>query len=153
MSPAFQQVVIAKWLPVLQEYDLVKTRCSVHFPTVQALLSAYHVTKRDLYKYHARWVAAGRNPRALLPHKRVPRVRTRRTPNPIERAFIKAYRQLGCPSYELVLLFKPYYGTATPSARTIDRIKARYPLNPEQTVRIKRYEKRYPGELGHMDSY
>ena len=66
---------------------------------------------------------------------------------------MKAYRHLGAPSYEIVLLFRPYYGTATPSVRTIDRIKQRYPLNPTQKTKIKRYEKSYPGELGHMDAY
>jgi transposase InsO family protein len=153
MSPAYKQVVIAKWLPLVQEYERVKSRTSPHFQQVQQLLSAYHVTKRDLYKYYERWVASGRKDDALLPHKRGPRVRTRRTPKPIERQIMKAYRNLGAPSYELVMLFKPYYGDRCPSARTIDRIKARYPLNPEQKEKIKRYEKRYPGELGHIDTY
>lgn len=153
MAPALQQVVISKWLPILQEYELVKAGRSAHFRTVRAVLSAFHVHKRDLYKYYRRWVASGRRPQALLPHKRGPRIRTRRTPKPIERAIMKAYRHLGAPSYELVFLFRPYYGLATPSARTIDRIKARYPLNPVQKAQIKRYEKRYPGELGHVDAY
>ena len=72
---------------------------------------------------------------------------------PIERNIMKAYRKLGSPSYEIVELFKPYYGSKTPSQRTVDRIKARYPLNEKQKKQIKRYEKRYPGELGHVDSY
>jgi len=50
-------------------------------------------------------------------------------------------------------MFKPYYGDQTPSPRTVDRIKARYPLNEKQKKQIKRYEKRYPGELGHVDAY
>jgi hypothetical protein len=153
MSPSVERLVVARWLPLVQEYEKVKAKSSLHFKRVQDLMSAYHVNKRDLYKYHSRWVAAGRKTEALLPHKRGPRIRTRRTPKPIERQMMKAYRHLGCPSYELVLLFRPYYGDRCPCARTVDRIKARYPLNPEQKAKIKRYEKKYPGELGHMDTY
>ena len=153
MSPSIKKAIISKWLPIVQEYDLIKQKRSRNFKTVKALLSAHHVNKRFMYKYYRRWIASGRKPETLLPQKRGPRIRTRRTPKPIERQIMKAYRQLGAPSYELVLLFKPYYGTQTPSARTIDRIKARYPLPPEHKEKIKRYEKRYPGELGHLDSY
>jgi hypothetical protein len=153
MSPLEKQLSVSKWLPIVTEYDLLKSKKSQSFKTVLALLSAYHVTKRDLYKYHKRWVASGRKPQSLIQEKRGPRFKTRRTPKPIERQIIKAYRRLGAPSYEMVLLFKPYYGLSTPSARTIDRIKARYPLNPAEKEKIKRYEKKYPGELGHLDSY
>lgn len=153
MTVSHQKAVVSRWLPLVQEYERVIARTSTHFKRVADLLSAYHVTKRDLYKYHARWVASGRKDDALLPQKRGPRVRTRRIPKPIERQIMKAYRNLGAPSYELVMLFKPYYGDRCPCARTIDRIKARYPLNPEQKEKIRRYEKKYPGELGHIDSY
>ena len=33
----------------------------------------------------------------------------------------------------------------------MDRIKARYPLNPQDKKIIKRYEKKTPGELAHID--
>ena len=153
MKSYTEQVVIKKWLPLMEEYDRVKAKKSKHFKRVAELLSAYHVTKRDLYKYHRRWVASGRKKEALLPQKRGPYRRTRRTPKPIERSIMKAYRKIGCNSYEMVLLFKPYYGTKTPCARTIDRIKKRYPLNKPQKEKIKRYERSYPGELGHTDLY
>ncbi len=153
MSPFVERLVVARWLPMVQEYERVKAKTSPHFKHVKDLVSAYHVNKKDLYKYHARWVASGRKAESLMPRKRGPRVRTRRTPKPIERQMMKAYRNLGCPSYEIVMLFKPYYGDRCPSARTVDRIKARYPLNPAQKEKIKRYEKKYPGELGHVDAY
>lgn len=50
-----------------------------------------------------------------------------------------------------MLLFKPYYLDKTPSSATMDRIKARYPLNQAQKKIIKRYEKQTPGELAHID--
>jgi hypothetical protein len=33
----------------------------------------------------------------------------------------------------------------------MDRVKARYPLNQSQKKIIKRYEKKAPGELAHID--
>jgi hypothetical protein len=33
----------------------------------------------------------------------------------------------------------------------MDQIKARYPLNPAQKKVVKRYEKKVPGELAHID--
>lgn len=153
MTKYTKTLVVKKWLPLLEEYEKVRIKQSKHFKHVKDLLSAYHVTKRDLYKYYYRWIESGKNIEAVLPQKRGPRYKTRRTLKPIERNIMKAYRRLGSPSYELVELFKPYYLDKTPSARTIDRIKARYPLNDKQKNLIKRYEKMYPGELGHMDTY
>jgi len=153
MTQYTRNVIIKKWLPLLEEYEKIKNKQSRHFKSVKDLLSAYHVNKRDLYKYYKRWIASGKKIESVLPQKRGPRYKSRRTLKPIERNIMKAYRKLGAPSYELVLLFKPYYLDKTPSSRTIDRIKARYPLNEKQKKEIKRYEKRYPGELGHLDTY
>ncbi len=61
------------------------------------------------------------------------------------------YRRFGSNRYELVDLFKPYYLDKTPSPATMDRIKVRYPLNEHDKKIIKRYEKKAPGELAHID--
>ena len=153
MEKYTKQVIIKKWLPLLHEYEKVKTKQNPHFKRVKDLVAAYHVTKKDVYKYYRRWIVSGKKDESILPQKRGPRYKTRRTLKPIERNIMKAYRKLGAPSYELALLFKPYYLDQTPSSRTIDRIKARYPLNEKQKKIIRRYEKRYPGELGHIDTY
>jgi hypothetical protein len=78
---------------------------------------------------------------ALLSKKRGARPGSRRTPKDIERNIVKAYRQFGSNRYELVLLFKPYYLDKTPSPATMDRIKARYPLNEKEKMIIKRFLK------------
>ena len=153
MSPYTKKLFTHKWQTILEEYEKVKCKESKHFKKVKDLLSAYRASKRDLYKYYHRWVAGNREIESIFPRKRGPRYKTRRTLKPIERNIMKAYRRLGSPSYEIVEMFKPYYGNLTPSIRTVDRIKARYPLNEKQKKLIKRYEKRYPGELGHVDSY
>jgi len=154
MTRYTKNVIIKKWIPVLQEYEkITKKHPNRHFKKVKDLVSAYHINKKDLRKYYIRWIESGKNIEAVIPQKRGPRYKSRRTLKSIERNIMKAYRRLGAPSYELVLIFKPYYLEKTPSARTIDRIKARYPLNEKQKEKIKRYEKRYPGELGHIDTY
>ncbi|TAN61274.1 transposase [bacterium] len=51
----------------------------------------------------------------------------------------------------LSISLKPYYLDKTPSSATMDRIKARYPLNESQKKIIKRSERQAPGELAHID--
>ena len=153
MTKYTKKVIVRHWLPILEEYEKIKRKESEHFRRVQDLLSAYHIHKKELYKRYRRWIDSGKKDESLLPQKRGPRFKSRRTLKPIERNIMKAYRRLGAPSYELCLMFKPYYLNNTPSSRTIDRIKKRYPLNEAQKKKIKRYEKRYPGELGHVDGY
>lgn len=153
MSPYTKKLFIKKWQPILEEYEKVKAKKSSHFRKVKDLFDAHQVARKEFYKHYHQWIKADRNFDAILPQKRGPKYVTRRTLKPIERNIMKAYRKLGAPSYEIVELFKPYYGDKTPSSRTIDRIKKRYPLNETQKKKIKRYEKRYPGELGHVDTY
>lgn len=88
---------------------------------------------------------------SLLQSKRGAKPGSRRTPKEIERNIIKVYRRFGSNRYEVALLFKPYYLDKTPSPATMDKIKARYPLNESQKKVIKRYEKQAPGELAHIN--
>lgn len=145
------QIVLKRWIPILQEYELVKQKRSLKFKRCKDLYSIYHISPKECLRYYRRWVASGRNPEGILPQKRGARPGSRRTPKEIERNIIKAYRRFGSNRYELVLLFKPYYLDKTPSAATMDRIKARYPLNESDKKIIKRYEKQAPGELAHID--
>ena len=72
-----------------------------------------------------------------MPQKRGAKPGSRRTPKPMERNIIEAYRRFGSNRYELVELFKSYHLDKTPSPATMDRIKARYPLNPSEKKIIK----------------
>lgn len=147
-----QQVVIKRWLPILKEYE--KTRAKVvprAFRFVKDLCEAHHISPKELRRYHQRWIEAEKDPVSLLPQRRGPKPGTRRTPKEVERNIIKAYRRFGSNRYELVEIFKPYYLDKTPSPATMDRIKARYPLRPAEKKVIKRYEKKAPGEMAHID--
>lgn len=145
-------VVLKRWLPILKEYERTKSKVTPRpFKYVKNICEAHHISSKDISRYYHKWIASGRKPESLLPDKRGPKPGSRRTPKEIERNILKAYRRFGSNRYELVELFKPYYLDKTPASATMDRIKARYPLNPESKKIIKRYEKKMPGELAHID--
>lgn len=146
------QVIVKRWIPILKEYERTKAKVEPRaFRFIKDLCEAHHISRKELGRYHRKWVEGGRTEEALLPKRRGARPGSRRTPKEVERNIMKAYRRFGSNRYELVLLFKPYYLDKTPSAATMDRIKGRYPLNETQKKIIKRYEKQAPGELAHID--
>lgn len=146
------QVVLKRWIPILKEYERTKAKVNPRlFKFVKNLCEAHHISTKELRRYYAKWIEGNKTEESLLPKKRGARPGSRRTPKEIERNIVKAYRRFGSDRYELVLLFKPYYLDKTPAPATMDRIKARYPLNESQKKIIKRYEKQAPGELAHID--
>jgi len=146
------QIIVKRWIPILEEYERTKAKVEPRpFKFVKNLCEAHQISKKELHRYYRKWLEGNRAPESLLPNKRGAKPGSRRTPKEIERNIVKAYRQFGSNRYELVLLFKPYYLDKTPSSATMDRIKARYPLNQSAKKIIKRYEKRTPGELAHID--
>ena len=145
-------VIVKRWIPILEEYERTKAKVTPRpFKFVKDLCEAHHISKKELSRYYHKWVEGGKTQESLLPEKRGAKPGSRRTPKPIERNIVKAYRRFGSNRYELVLLFKPYYLDKTPSSVTMDRIKARYPLNETAKKVIRRYEKKAPGELAHID--
>ena len=148
----FEQSITKRWIPILSEYEKVKNKVSPRtFRFVKDIYEAHHTSKKEILRYYRKWLEGGKKPEALFPQKRGPKPGSRRTPKDIERNIVKAYRRFGSNRYELVLLFKPYYLDKTPSPATMDRIKARYPLNQHDKKIIKRYEKQAPGELAYID--
>ena len=144
--------LVNRWKSVLQEYEKTISKVTPRsFKFVKDLCKAHYISNKELRRYYCKWIEGNKSDESFLPKKRGARPGSRRTPKEIERNIIKAYRRFGSNRYELVLLFKPYYLDKTPSPATMDRIKARYPLNESQKKIIKRYEKQTPGELAHVD--
>ena len=147
-----QIIIVKRWIPILKEYERTKAKVSPRpFRYVKDLCEGHHISKKELCRYYRKWVEGGKTSESLLPATRGAKPGSRRIAKPIERNIIKAYRRFGSNRYELVLLFKPYYLDKTPSSATMDRIKARYPLNESAKKIIRRYEKQCPGELAHID--
>jgi len=145
--------ILKHWGKILEDYQQVKKKEHKYFTTCKELYDFYGTSAKMVAKYYQRFVSANGSLDSLLPYKRGAKIGTNRTPKNVERNIIKAYRKLGLNRYELVELFRPYYLDHTPSPVTVYRITRKYPLNPKEKAIIKRYEKKYPGELGHIDTY
>lgn len=155
MTKTIQNYIIKHWGKVLEDYELVKRGHHPHFKTVKELCECYRVSRKQIHKYRNRYLDSGENVKALLPRKRGPNTWGKRTPKAIERNVVSAYRKLGLNRYELVELFEPVYKHKTPKASTMYLIVKRYQrgLRKKEKEIIKRYEKKYPGELGHIDCF
>jgi len=146
------QIILKRWEPILEDYEeTIQKKRGRKFRYVKDLCAVHRISNKELRRYYRKWLEGNKHDESLLPAKRGAKPGSRRTPKDIERNIMKAYRRFGSNRYELVLLFKPYYLDKTPSPITMDRIKKRYPLNASDKKIIKRYEKKTPGELAHID--
>jgi transposase InsO family protein len=152
MNNSTISAITAKWLTILRDYEKIKAgNCSV-FQTVNQLCQAHHVHRKDIRKYYERWIKSGKDQSALLPQKRGPKAgKYKLLTKQEERIIIKIHRRLGANEFEIFHLLKNKF-SVHPSVSTIYRTFKRYPLNKARKAKIKRYVKRYPGELLHADT-
>ena len=149
-----------KWYLVVTEYERVKAKKSDCFQKVEHICEAYQVQRKDIRKYYLRWVNGGRKREALLPQNRGPKPGSLKIlTKDEEREILQMNRRLGSNEFEIYELIKQHriekgdHGFKVhPSVSTIYRTFKRYPLNKKRKEKIKRYEKRYPGELLHADT-
>ena len=152
MTKTIKSALTSKWLLVVQEYELVKQKKSKNFTKVQQICSSFKVHRKDIRKYYERWIKSGKNTDALLPQKRGPKPGTLKLLNKDEeRTIISIHRKLAANEFEIYYLIKGYF-RVHPSVSTIYRTLKRYPLNRKRIQKIKRYEKKYPGEQAHSDT-
>ena len=153
MTASTARAVTSRWLTILEEYEKVKAGQSYLFATVNDLCDAHHVHRKDIRKYYERWIKSGKDRSALLPQKRGPRPgKYKRLSKEQERIVLKIHRRLGANEFEIFEMLKGRF-LVHPSVSTIYRTFKRYPVNTMRKVPIKRYVKRYPGELLHADTY
>ena len=155
MTKHIQDHINKHWKRILEDYELVKASKHTYFKTCKELYDFYQTSAKQVLKYRNKYISLGNDVKAFLPDKRGPKNGSNRTPKHMERNIISAYRKLGYNRYELVELFEPIYKHKTPAASTMYLIVKRYQrgLRAKEKEAIKRYEKKYPGELGHIDSY
>jgi len=100
-----------------------------------------------------RWIKSGKDPNSLLPQKRGPKPgQLKILSKDEERTIIKIRRRFQANEFEIYHFVKGRF-KIDPSVSTIYRTFKRYPLNEKRKQYIKRYEKQYPGELLHSDTY
>jgi len=153
MKRSEQQLMTSKWLLVVKEYELIRLKQSTNFRTVEQLCEVFKVHRKDIRKYYERWVKSGKKDESLLPQKRGPRPgQLKVLSKDEERSIIKIRRRLQANEFEIFHMIEGKF-KVHPSVSTIYRTFKRYPLNEPRKKAIKRYVKRYPGELLHADTY
>ncbi len=155
MQKSIKLSITSKWITILYEYEAVKENKSKYFRTVSEICEAYKVNRRDIRRYYERWIHSGKHRDSLLPQKRGPKPGTMKLlTKEEERTIIKLNRKLQINEFEIYYLIEENRQFKVhPSVSTIYRTLKRYPLNKTRIKKIKRYEKKYPGEQLHADNH
>lgn len=153
MTKTEKQIMTNKWSLIVDHYEKIKQKKNASFKTVDELCEAFQVHRKDIRKYYERWAKAGKDPEALLPKKRGPKPgQLKILSKEEERIIVKIHRRLNANEFEIYHLIEGHFDVH-PSVSTIYRTLKLYPLNEKRKKAIKRYEKKYPGELLHADTY
>jgi len=153
MTKTEKQIMTNKWSLIVDHYEKIKQRKNDSFKTVDELCEAFQVHRKDIRKYYERWAKSGKDPEALLPKKRGPKPgQLKILSKEEERIIVKIHRRLNANEFEIYHLIEGHFDVH-PSVSTIYRTLKLYPLNEKRKKAIKRYEKKYPGELIHGDTY
>ena len=146
--------LMQKWRFLISEYELVKAKRHPQFRYLQDFY-AFHGTSRQTFaKYYNRFCQT-RSYDALLPRKRGPKWKTRRTLPYIEQKVLEQRRK-GINRYEIYAILQPILKAHTPSPSTIYAISKRHGLNrlkPAMKQAKRTIIKTRAGELGHLDCH
>ena len=143
-----------KWRFLIAEYNLVKAKKHPKFRFVQDFYVFHGVSRQTFAKYHNRHLASG-DPADLLPARRGPRWKSRRTLPFIEQLVLEQRRK-GVNRYETYAILLPKLGDRTPKPSTIYAISERHGLNrltPPMRQSKRKIIKTRAGELGHLDCH
>jgi len=145
---------IIRWKHLISEYDLVKSGNHPKYRFVTEFYKSHNLTRQNFIKYYNRYVNS-RNEHCLLPQKRGPKYKTRRTPSFIEDKVI-TLRKEGLNRYEIYHILKLDLKKFTPATSTIYSILKRNGVNrlrPKMVRNKRQIIKSRMGELGHIDCH
>jgi hypothetical protein len=111
---------LQKYRFLIKEYELVKSGRHPRFRFVNDFYSFHHTDRRSFLKYYGRYKQSGRE-EDLLPRKRGPKFKTRRTIPFIEQKILEL-RALGNGRYEIHRMLKGRLKGYTPTPSTIYNI-------------------------------
>jgi len=147
---------IQKFQFLINEYELVKAKKHPVFKLAKEFYKHHGTCPQTFSKYYARYLQGNREDMSsLLPQKRGPRFKTRRTPSEIEQ-LVLVEREKGCNKYEINFVLKSILQDKTPSPSTIYNICKRYGkhmLNVKMKEEKRRIIKEKAGELAHIDCH
>ena len=146
---------LQKYQFLIEHYEAIKNKTHPKFKFVKDFYKQTGTCPQTFLKYYARYKQSGGDISALLPGKRGPRFKTRRTPKEIEVLVLKE-RENGCNRFEINSILKPKLKDKTPSPSTIYQILKRYGKNkirPKMKENKVRIMKTKGGELAHIDCH
>lgn len=145
---------IQKFQFLMREYELIKEKKHPQFKFLEDFYRANGTDRRIFLKYYNRYKLSG-NKKDLLPQKRGPKWKTRRTLPFIEQKVLDL-REKGNNRYEIVSILKPKLKKFTPSPSGIYNILKRHNKNrltEPMKLSKRKIIKEKAGELGHVDSH
>lgn len=146
---------IQKYQFLIEEYEQVKSKEHPTFKYVKDFYSHHGTCPQTFLKYYGRYKNSDSDPESLLPGKRGPKYKTRRTPKEIE-DLVLIERAKGCNKYEINSILKAKLKDNAPSPSSIYNILKRYgknKLNIKMKEEKQRIIKEKAGELGHIDCH
>lgn len=145
---------IKYWIHLISEYEQIKNKTHPRFRFVTDLYKAYGLKRQNFIKYYNRFKQKQSN-EALLPQKRGPKYKLKRTPLFIENKVVEL-RNNGLNRYEIAVITRDKYKKFAPSASTIYNIFKRHNLSrlkPRMKENKRRIIKQSAGELAHIDCH
>ncbi len=140
------------WL--CSEYELVKSKQHTHYAFVTEFYNAHNIKRQNFIKFYNRYKQSG-NGFDLLPQKRGPRYKSRRTLVFIENKVLDL-RKNGLNRFEIHADLQEVLKSSTPCPSTIYNICRRYGLNkmtPKKQEKKRKIIKERAGQLGHIDCH
>jgi hypothetical protein len=147
-----ERTTIEHRLFLIKEVNLIKHKAHPRYRFLEEFYKVHGLNRQSFIKFYNRYTIENQES-ALLPQKRGPRYKTRRTSLNIEKEVI-ALRQLGNNRYEIHQLLKQKFKQASPSPSTIYRIFKRYgyhQLTQPMKQSHQKIIKEKAGDLGHID--
>jgi transposase InsO family protein len=142
---------LQKWRFLIAEYEAIREGRSTQFASVGEFYRHNGTCSQTFRKYYNRYLHSGSED-DLLPQRRGPRWKTRRTPAPME-ALIVEERKAGNNRYEICSALREKQHNP-PSPSTVYQVLKRHGLNRISKPMIeekRRIIKDKVGELGHVD--
>lgn len=145
---------LQKFRFLISEYELVKRKEHPRFKLAKEFYKFHDTDRRSFCKYYNRYKQSGEDI-SLLPQKRGPKWKTRRTIPEIEQQVLEL-RKKGMNRYEISSVLKPILKDLTPKPSGVYKILKRLGvnrLNPAMKEEKRRIIKEKAGELGHIDCH
>jgi transposase InsO family protein len=146
---------IQKYQFLIKAYEQVKAKKHPQYTKVKDFYAAHGTCPQTFLKYYARYKQSDGNTESLMPKKRGPVYKTRRTPKEIE-GLVLQVREKGCNKYDIHSILLNTLQERTPSPSCIYKILKRYGKNKlTEPIREekRRIIKEKAGELAHIDCH